>query len=83
MIKATEKKSDYGKTECQFNMSLGSNNAQNFQSLGSVFLVIYSENIPNKPVPVFKSENQKSVRSMFKWGRVFTNTDKLANNNDN
>ena len=77
-IKTTEKKSDYGKTECQFNVSLTSTSGIS----ESMFFIISSSSAPGKFTPVFKSENQKGTNKYFKWGRVFTNTDKLANSND-
>ena len=33
--------------------------------------------------PVYKSENQKCLKGVFTFGRVFSDTDRLANSIDN
>ena len=42
--------------------------------------MLLQTNPSSQPKPVYKSENQKTRAGKFKFGRVFSNTDALANN---
>jgi len=79
-IQATEKKADYGRTECQFDLQVAQSGIQANQS---VFFVLYRTNSSGSSQPVYKSENQRALGNQYKFGRVFSDTDTLANSMDN
>ena len=75
-IQAQEKRADYGKTECQFDMIITQCGSYGSSSL---FIMLYRTNPNGSTQPVYKSENQKLFNGQFKFGRVFSDTDTLAN----
>ena len=45
-----------------------------------MFFILYKAD--QTPKPIYKSENQVNQGGMFRFGRVFSDTDKLADSKD-
>jgi len=75
---AMEKKADYGQFSCSFDVSLDSDLG------GNIFIVIQKQkgDQSDKYTPIFKSECKKASKGKTEWNTVYTDTDTLADSQD-